>query len=72
MSPALLPAFLLPLAEAEGFRRLPFRPGLFPAGQLPFLALQGQGFVIVQPSEGKPAPAQQSSGGGILGSVLSG
>src|SRR5262249_37707291 len=37
------------------------------------LAVCGQGFVIVQPREGKhAAAAQQSSSGGILGGVLGG
>jgi uncharacterized protein (AIM24 family) len=38
------------------------------SGELFQLALSGQGFVIVQPSEGQPAPAQQSSGG-LLGAL---
>jgi len=43
------------------------------SGELFQLALSGQGFVIVQPSEGKHQPAQQSGGGGgILGNVLGG
>jgi uncharacterized protein (AIM24 family) len=43
------------------------------SGELFQLALHGQGFVIVQPSEGKHAAQQQSSGGGgILGNVLGG
>ncbi|MEV8515002.1 AIM24 family protein [Dactylosporangium sp. NPDC051484] len=37
------------------------------SGELFQLALSGQGFVIVQPSEGRPSPAQQSSGSGLLG-----
>jgi uncharacterized protein (AIM24 family) len=39
------------------------------SGELFQLALSGQGFVIVQPSEGQPAPAQQQSRGGILGGL---
>jgi uncharacterized protein (AIM24 family) len=39
------------------------------SGELFQLALSGQGFVIVQPSEGQPAPAQQQSRGGLLGSL---
>jgi uncharacterized protein (AIM24 family) len=39
------------------------------SGELFQLQLQGQGFVVVQPSEGQPAPAQQSRGGGILGGL---
>jgi uncharacterized protein (AIM24 family) len=41
------------------------------SGELYQLALSGQGFVIVQPSEGKPAAGQQQSGrgGGLLGSL---
>jgi len=42
------------------------------SGELFQLALSGQGFVIVQPSEGKPAPQQSGGGGGLLGSVLGG
>jgi uncharacterized protein (AIM24 family) len=43
------------------------------SGELFQLALSGQGFVIVQPSEGKQVGAQQSSGGGgLLGNVLGG
>jgi uncharacterized protein (AIM24 family) len=43
------------------------------SGELFQLGLYGQGFVIVQPSEGKAvAQAQSSSGGGLLGSVLGG
>jgi uncharacterized protein (AIM24 family) len=43
------------------------------SGELFQLALFGQGFVIVQPSEGRPAAQQQSSsGGGLLGSMLGG
>jgi uncharacterized protein (AIM24 family) len=43
------------------------------SGELFQLALYGQGFVIVQPSEGHQVAAQQqSSGGGLLGSVLGG
>jgi uncharacterized protein (AIM24 family) len=38
------------------------------SGELFQLALTGQGFVIVQPSEGKPAVAQQKSGG-LLGGL---
>ncbi|MER7008913.1 AIM24 family protein [Dactylosporangium sp. NPDC000555] len=37
------------------------------SGELFQLALSGQGFVIVQPSEGRPSPAQQNSGSGLLG-----
>jgi uncharacterized protein (AIM24 family) len=40
------------------------------SGELFQLALSGQGFVIVQPSEGQPAVQQSSSGGGLLGNVL--
>jgi uncharacterized protein (AIM24 family) len=41
------------------------------SGELYQLALSGQGFVIVQPSEGKPAAGQQQSGrgGGLLGGL---
>jgi uncharacterized protein (AIM24 family) len=39
------------------------------SGELFQLALSGQGFVIVQPSEGQPVPTQQSSGG-LLSNVL--
>jgi len=39
------------------------------SGELFQLVLQGQGFVIVQPSEGRAAPAQQSKGGGLLGGL---
>ncbi len=47
-----------------------FRGG---SGELFQLALHGQGFVIVQPSEGAHVAAvQSSSGGGLLGSVLGG
>ena len=43
------------------------------SGELFQLALSGQGFVIIQPSEGKQVAAQQSSGGGgLLGNVLGG
>jgi uncharacterized protein (AIM24 family) len=42
------------------------------SGELFQLALHGQGFVIVQPSEGQHVAAQQSSSGGLLGSVLGG
>jgi len=38
------------------------------SGELFQLALSGQGFVIVQPSEGKPV-AQQQKSGGLLGSL---
>jgi uncharacterized protein (AIM24 family) len=38
------------------------------SGELFQLALSGQGFVIVQPSEGRPAAAQQKSGG-LLGGL---
>lgn len=41
------------------------------SGELFQLVLSGQGFVIVQPSEGRPVP-QQSGGGGILGNLLGG
>src|SRR5262245_38889333 len=41
------------------------------SGELFQLALSGQGFVIVQPSEGV-ATAQQSSSSGLLGNVLGG
>jgi len=41
------------------------------SGELFQLALSGQGFVIVQPSEG-PAVAQQSKGGGLLGNLVGG
>src|SRR5262249_35465105 len=41
------------------------------SGELFQLGLYGQGFAIVQPSEGKAVVGQQqSSGGGLLGSVL--
>ena len=53
MSPALLPAFFLPLAEALRFLRLPLRPGFFPAGQLSFLSLQGQGLLGLGPRPGE-------------------
>jgi hypothetical protein len=33
------------------------------------LALNGQGFVIVQPSEGRAGPQQQQKGGGLLGGL---
>jgi uncharacterized protein (AIM24 family) len=43
------------------------------SGELFQLGLYGQGFAIVQPSEGhQVAGQQQSSGGGLLGSVLGG
>lgn len=38
------------------------------SGELFQLVLQGQGFVIVQPSEGKPAAAQQKPAG-LLGGI---
>lgn len=41
------------------------------SGELFQLALSGQGFVIVQPSEGQQA-AQQSGGGGLLGNLMGG
>lgn len=41
------------------------------SGELFQLALSGQGFVIVQPSEGRPAP-QQSGSGGLLGNLMGG
>lgn len=41
------------------------------SGELFQLALSGQGFVIVQPSEGRAQPQQQSSGG-ILGNLVGG
>ena len=37
------------------------------------MSFQGQGWVLVQPSEGRIVPvAQNSSGGGGLGSLLNG
>jgi uncharacterized protein (AIM24 family) len=41
------------------------------SGELFQLALSGQGFAIIQPSEGKPAAGQQQSGrgGGLLGGL---
>ncbi len=42
------------------------------SGELFQLALQGQGFVIVQPSEGQQAAAAPSGGGGMLGGLLGG
>jgi uncharacterized protein (AIM24 family) len=36
------------------------------------LAFQGQGWVLVQPSEGRVAAAATSSGGGGLGGLLNG
>jgi len=42
------------------------------SGELFQLALSGQGFVIVQPSEGQVVAAQQTSSGGLLGNVLGG
>jgi uncharacterized protein (AIM24 family) len=42
------------------------------SGELFQLALSGQGFVIVQPSEGKQVAQQSSGGGGLLGNVLGG
>jgi uncharacterized protein (AIM24 family) len=40
------------------------------SGELFQLALSGQGFVVVQPSEGPPvAAAQKSGGGGLLGGL---
>jgi uncharacterized protein (AIM24 family) len=42
------------------------------SGELFQLALNGQGFVIIQPSEGPKVAQQQQSGGGILGGVLGG
>jgi uncharacterized protein (AIM24 family) len=42
------------------------------SGELFQLALSGQGFVIVQPSEGRQVQQQQSGGGGLLGNVLGG
>ncbi len=43
------------------------------SGELFQLGLYGQGYVIIQPSEGeRAAGAQQSSGGGLLGGVLGG
>jgi uncharacterized protein (AIM24 family) len=41
------------------------------SGELFQLALSGQGFVIVQPSEGVAVP-QQSGGGGLLGNLMGG
>jgi uncharacterized protein (AIM24 family) len=42
------------------------------SGELFQLALHGQGFVIVQPSEGHQVAGQQQSGGGLLGNMLGG
>ncbi|MGA8117218.1 MAG: AIM24 family protein [Actinocatenispora sp.] len=43
------------------------------SGEMFQMCLQGNGFVLVQPSEGPKVPAaQKSSGGGMLGSMLSG
>ncbi len=45
------------------------------SGEMFQLCLQGQGFVLVQPSEGPKVPAGQqsgSSGGGMLGNLLGG
>jgi uncharacterized protein (AIM24 family) len=39
------------------------------SGELFQLALSGQGFVIVQPSEGRQPVAAQSKGGGLLGGL---
>ncbi|GAA0942116.1 hypothetical protein Vau01_073210 [Virgisporangium aurantiacum] len=39
------------------------------SGELFQLALNGQGFVIIQPSEGAAGPQQQSKGGGLLGGL---
>ncbi len=42
------------------------------SGELFQLVLSGQGFVIVQPSEGRHQPQQQSGGGGLLGNLVGG
>jgi uncharacterized protein (AIM24 family) len=42
------------------------------SGEMFQLALSGQGFVIVQPSEGRPQAQQSGRGGGILGNIVSG
>ncbi len=42
------------------------------SGELFQLGLHGQGFAIVQPSEGKAVAAQQQSSGGLLSNVLGG
>ncbi|MFS8478405.1 MAG: AIM24 family protein [Micromonosporaceae bacterium] len=42
------------------------------SGEVFQLVLSGEGFVIVQPSEGPAAPQQQSGGGGLLGGLLGG
>jgi uncharacterized protein (AIM24 family) len=42
------------------------------SGELFQLALSGQGFVIVQPSEGQPQPQQSGGGGGLLGNLVGG
>lgn len=42
------------------------------SGEMFQLVLSGQGFVIVQPSEGAPVPQQSGGGGGILGNILGG
>jgi uncharacterized protein (AIM24 family) len=39
------------------------------SGELFQLALNGQGFVIIQPSEGQAGPQQQGKGGGLLGGL---
>ena len=39
------------------------------SGELFQLVLNGQGFVIIQPSEGRAGPQQQSKGGGLLGGL---
>jgi uncharacterized protein (AIM24 family) len=39
------------------------------SGELFQLALNGQGFAIVQPSEGRAGPQQQQKGGGLLGGL---
>jgi uncharacterized protein (AIM24 family) len=39
------------------------------SGELFQLALNGQGFVIIQPSEGAAGPQTQSKGGGLLGGL---
>ena len=39
------------------------------SGELFQLALNGQGFVIIQPSEGAAGPQPQAKGGGLLGGL---
>lgn len=42
------------------------------SGEMYQIAFQGQGFVVVQPSEGMPVVANNQGGGGMLGNILGG